>query len=149
MPRPDWDLESAGISIVVTLSEHLPPQASEKSGLTNLAQGSGRILFIHWPIEDGDPPDMTLMDLLTVFISNAIDEDRTVFIHCAAGVNRSALAAALVVRHRLNITGYAAGRLVQDARPGTLRNSDFLAFLDSLPVPDPLSHPARIAPWLT
>ena len=137
MPRPDWDLESVGVSIVVSLSEHLPPQASEKSGLTNLAAGDGRIMFLHWPIKDGAPPETGLQFLLTDFITNAIRSKRVVLLHCSAGVNRSALIAALVVRELQNLSGAEALSVVQTARPGTLRNEDFVQLLESLPRPNP------------
>lgn len=51
---------------------------------------------------------------------------------CAAGINRSAFVAALVVRNCAKITGKDAMAIVRRARPGTLTNTAFARYLEGL-----------------
>lgn len=131
MPWATWDLEGAGISLVVNLAANLSAHSGEKSGLTE-AHGGGRVGYLHWPLEDGDVPDRDILSLLVRIIGDGLDEGRGVLVHCSAGVNRSALVVALVVRQRTGCSGAEALALVQERRPGTLRNSSFVAYLEDL-----------------
>jgi hypothetical protein len=132
MPHDDWNLAGVGFSLVVSLSVHIPPHAGEKSGLRE-AHGGGSVCYVHWPFYDGDVPDVSMLNILESTIVQALAQERRVLVHCSAGVNRSALLVALVVRRRLGITGSDAVALVRAARPGTLRNSEFEQYVCGLP----------------
>jgi protein-tyrosine phosphatase len=134
MPGAQWDLATHDISLVVSLSANLPPQAGDKMGLGE-AQGRGQVVYLHWPIEDGNLPDLPTAALVVEVIRSALVQGRGVLVHCAAGSNRSALVVALVVREIQRVDGRTAAALVMETRPGTLRNRDFLVYLESLGAP--------------
>jgi hypothetical protein len=137
MPKPDWPLDEWAIGLVVSLSDHLPPQAARRSqwGTRGEAMGDGRIMFLHWPIEDGSLPNATLTHLLVSTITHARRLGLRVLIHCEEGRNRSALIASLVVRQILGVTGQEAVVVVRAARPGALTNRTFAKELALLEKP--------------
>lgn len=92
----------------------------------------GRALYV-WHFEDGELfPDR--LRTLASFIADMIDDGETVLVHCAAGVNRSGLVTALVVRELTGCSGLSARIQVQTMRPGALINRAYTKYLDDLPM---------------
>jgi hypothetical protein len=63
-------------------------------------------LLIHWPIKDGPLPRMSVLRPLAKLIASCIDDGASVFVHCAAGMNRSCL----VARPRPDRAGHERSR---------------------------------------
>lgn len=60
----------------------------------------------------------------------ALEEGKTVLIHCQAGINRSNLVASFVLMTRLDISGAEAIAMLRELRdPYILSNSDFEAYV--------------------
>ena len=137
MPRSDWDLVAEGVDLVISLSEHLPPQAARRFEWHTRggAAGNGRIVYAHWPIEDGPAPDMVRAQLVAGLASAGVAAGMTVLVHCQEGQNRSGLVAALAVRLMVGCSGQDAVALVRQARRGALRNTAFAAVVQALPAP--------------
>jgi len=135
MPQSDWDLEAFGVRLVVTLSDHLPPQAARRYewGTRGEAAGDGSIVFLHWPIEDGDLPDTTSCDLVVDTVCRFLVRGRPVLVHCNEGRNRSGLVVALAVRQLTGCSGSGAIDAVRSRRSGMLSNRAFVAALEGLP----------------
>lgn len=135
MPSPQWDLDAWGVALVVSLSDHLPPQAARRFewGTRGDAVGEGRLLFTHWPIEDGDLPELGRLHLVVSLVAAAARSGLRVLVHCQEGRNRSGLVAALVVRELTGCSGARAVEVVRAARPGMLGNRAFADFITPLP----------------
>ena len=56
----------------------------------------------------------------------------TVYVHCIAGINRSGLVTALVLREVLGLTGQQALDFVRSCRPGEVRNPVFENYLKEI-----------------
>lgn len=134
MPKPEWDLNTDGFQLVVSLADHLSPQAANRFewGTSGGAMGNGEMMFMHWPFQDGDLPDFKFLDFISNTLADAVRNDMKVLVHCYEGRNRAGLIAALTARKVLNISGPEAVKLVRDARPGMLYNKTFLKFVESL-----------------
>lgn len=131
LPERTWTLDEWGVGLVVTLTEELPPQAARR------LQEEGRsTMLLHWPILDGDRPDMDQALLVAGTAARAVESGTKVLVHCQEGWNRSGLVAALTVRELRGCTGKEALAQVQERRPGTLGNEEFAAALRELPAPD-------------
>lgn len=137
MPEPDWDLDAWGLRLVLTLSDHLPPQAARRFawGTAGDALERGRIVFWHWPIEDGPLPAWETAAYLADSVAAALALGWPVLIHCQEGRNRSGLLAALVVRTVTGCTGAEAVARVRAARPMCLANETFARALEALGPP--------------
>lgn len=137
MPAPWWDLSGWGLSVVVSVSDHLPPQAASRFewGTRGGAAGEGGVLFAHWPFEDGALPDLGLLDLVAGVVAAAVLGRRRVLVHCQEGRNRSGVVAALAVRQLSGCTGSEAVARVRRARPGMVSNREFSSYLEGLPAP--------------
>jgi protein-tyrosine phosphatase len=135
MPGDDWDLAGWGTSLVVSLSDHLPPQAARRFewGTRGGALGEGSVVFVHWPIEDGDLPDWDRASLVAGTVVNAVKLGLEVLVHCHEGRNRSALVTALALRELTGCSGEDAVAVLRAARPGVLSNSVFADALGALP----------------
>lgn len=135
MPEPDWPLDRWGVSLVVSVSEHLPPQAARRFewGARGDAHGQGAIVFIHWPFEDGPLPDLGLAELVVMPIVQALHRGRRVLVHCQEGRNRSGLIAALAVHAATGASGAACVEQIRAARAGMLTNRTFFDALVALP----------------
>jgi protein-tyrosine phosphatase len=85
--------------------------------------------YVHWPIEDGPPPDSVMLVALADLVRDLRKAGKQVLVHCAGGINRSGLlAAASLIRD-----GMAPGdaiRTVRDRRPGALSNQQFIRLLE-------------------
>lgn len=117
----DWDLAFQVASTVVSVGGESNPKVPD-----------GRALY-RWHFEDGELFPQRLMALAS-FITDLVDDGETVLIHCAAGVNRSGLVSALVVRELTGCSGLSARIQVQTMRPGALINPTYRKFLDDLPM---------------
>lgn len=135
MPAGSWPLEDWGVALVVSVADHLPPQAARRFawGTRGDAVGQGRIVFLHWPIEDGDVPPLVLAELVAGAVTDAVRGGLTVLLHCQEGRNRSGFVAALATRQLLSCSGSEALARVRSARPGMLSNRRFADALEQLP----------------
>lgn len=91
-PRPaaDLGLRNRGIDVVIDLT------------LPVLAGGPSRqqIMVLRHPIPDFDVPTETAMRALLDDIDRALDGDRTVYVHCEAGLGRTGtVVGCWLVRH--------------------------------------------------
>lgn len=137
MPGPDWDLDRCGVRLVVSLSEHLPPQAARRFewGTRGEASGDGRMLFLHWPFEDGPLPSWDSCAFVSQAVAWSVRQGWVSLVHCHEGRNRSGLIAALAVRELVRCSGSDALEAVRAARPGMLSNRTFADALTKLPPP--------------
>lgn len=119
----DWDLAFQVASTVVSVGGTMD---------TGCTVPDGRALYL-WHFEDGELFPQRLMALAS-FITDLVDDGETVLVHCAAGVNRSGLVSALVVRELTGCSGLSARIQVQTMRPGALLNPAYRKFLDDLPM---------------
>ena len=118
----DWDLAFQVASTVISVG-------GDGAGVK---VPDGRALY-RWHFEDGELFPQRLMALAS-FITDLVDDGETVLVHCAAGVNRSGLVSALVVRELTGCSGLSARIQVQTMRPGALINPAYRKFLDDLPM---------------
>ena len=134
MPNPGWDAENSGVDIIVSVADHTCPQAGRRFewGTRGDSAGAGRILYIHWPIEDGDLPQASLLGLIVEQISAGIRKGHTVLIHCQEGRNRSGLIAGLVLRNLYHISGREALTHIREKQIGAVSNKTFANYLENL-----------------
>ena len=133
MPAGDWDFPAANIGLLVTLSEHVPPQAARRYmwGTSGDAAGEGTILFIHWPIEDGDLPDERLLTVLVDTVVAAVRAGVNVYVHCFEGRNRSALVAGLAHQQLDGVSPAEALERLRSVRTGVLGNKAFAGLFEN------------------
>jgi hypothetical protein len=95
---------------------------------------SGR-MYVHWPIKDGPLPEIAALDGLAAMLAGWLSLGVGVFIHCDAGMNRSALVAARVLIEQ-GIDPKDAVALVRERRPGALSEeyADHLRSLEATSV---------------
>jgi dual specificity protein phosphatase-like protein len=84
-------------------------------------------LLIHWPIKDGPIPRLSVLRPLARLIASCIEDGASVFVHCAAGMNRSCLVAGLVLIEQ-GMSGSDAVERVRDRRKGSL-SDEYAAWL--------------------
>ncbi|MBW3601427.1 MAG: dual specificity protein phosphatase family protein [Actinobacteria bacterium] len=89
----------------------------------------GVAFYVHWPIDDGPPPDRAVLTALADLVDDLRRADKKVLIHCAAGINRSALLAAATLM-RSGIPAGEAIATVRKRRPGSLNNPEFVRRLN-------------------
>lgn len=84
--------------------------------------------YLRWRIEDGPAPEQALLVALADFVRDLRRNGKRTLIHCAGGMNRSALivAAALI---RDGMAPREAVALIRERRPGALSNSEFVTLL--------------------
>lgn len=122
-------LAARGIRIVANMETALDPDCS-------MRHESDGIIYLHYPFEDGPlPRDIARLNWFADGLATAVECGWPVLSHCGAGLNRSGLVSALIVRRVLNITGAKAVRVVRAARPWALSNQNFAAYLETLPAP--------------
>ena len=94
--------------------------------------------IVNWPISDSAQlPDLARLWSIAKLAATTIRRGRghgrtqrtSVLIHCAAGINRSALLTACVVMLLDKCDGTAAIRAVRTARQGTLENRHFAEYV--------------------
>jgi len=87
-------------------------------------------MYVHWPIKDGPVPDTSVLDSLAALIAAWLSRGVGVFIHCDAGMNRSALLTARVLIQQ-GVLPNDAVELVRERRPGSL-SEEYVDYLMSL-----------------
>lgn len=113
--KDDWkEIKKRGVTVVFDLEGYISSPVP------------GNILLIRWPIEDGDLPDLNLLEELAQLAYELIKKDQIVLIHCAAGVNRSSLLSGVILQKLgiSDVVGYLRSR-----RPGALSNLTFADYL--------------------
>lgn len=110
--------------------------------LTPTTMGTQRVMkpgstYIRWEIADGPLPDLVKLQSIAYGCGVALKAKRAVLVHCAAGINRSGLMCALIVRGVERCSGADAVAIVRTARPGALSNKVFADWLQTL---DPPAH---------
>jgi protein-tyrosine phosphatase len=113
--------EAVDVDVVVSL-QLVPPDYLPKDPDTE------QFLSVWWPIEDGPAPDAGLVRSLAAFISELLEQQRPVLVHCAAGNNRSGLIVARTLIERGRSPEEAIG-VVRQAIPTALSNPDFESWL--------------------
>jgi protein-tyrosine phosphatase len=93
------------------------------------------VAYLKHPIEDGELPDLVVLDGLVSTLAAAIREGRRTLVHCGWGRNRSGLVVALLLRELLGVDGRAAVLAVRERRHRALNNQVFADYLESLPAP--------------
>jgi protein-tyrosine phosphatase len=138
MPDPGWDLDRCGVRLVVSFSEHLPPHAARRFEWCTRgeASGDGRMLFLHWPFEDGPLPSWDACFFVSQAVAWSVRQGWVTLVHCQEGRNRSGLIAALAVRELARCSGIEAVAAVRAARSGTLSNRAFVEALENFQRPD-------------
>ncbi|HYR41831.1 MAG TPA: dual specificity protein phosphatase [Terriglobia bacterium] len=89
-------------------------------------------LYLYFPIEDADLPNLTRLDAVGDFGARLISGGHRILSHCGMGFNRSALVAGVIL-HKLGMTGSQAVERIRARRPGALFNEVFAEYLASLP----------------
>lgn len=98
--------------------------------------------YYHWDIPDAEmPDDLGRLNALVTQVCRTHALGGKVLIHCNAGVNRSGLVTALVVRQLKGLTGTEAIDLVRSKRPkgpfpNIICNPHFESYLNTLEKPD-------------
>lgn len=88
---------------------------------------------------DSPTEDTSLVDELVPRIVEALEEGGNVLIHCQAGINRSNLTAALVLREWKGLTSQQAVAMLREKRsPLVLANAGFERYLLGLDNPEPI-----------
>lgn len=119
----DWDIVFQQHDVVISLTSDPVPDVP-----------SGKI-HLKWPIEDGPVPDQEKLKSIVLAVLGCLAGGDRILVHCGAGVNRSGLVAALVMRAAAKLTGRQAAEHIRNCRPGALINSQFNAYLNDLPEP--------------
>lgn len=120
-------LDERHIAVVINMT-------NDKDSIA-LARGSGP--YMRAPILDGPLPYQGILDAVVTFAVTHIINGYPVLVHCAAGLNRSGLVNALIVRQIRGISGAEAIAHVRRARPGALFNETFVKYLETLAPPAP------------
>jgi protein-tyrosine phosphatase len=108
-------MRKAGIDVIVSLLTHEEASELALQGELTACQGAG-LLFLNHPIQDRSVPiNRTEFLAFVDCVSGLLREGKFVAIHCRAGIGRSSLLAASVLR-RLGINAASAFELVQSAR---------------------------------
>jgi hypothetical protein len=93
------------------------------------------MMYLTWHIVDGPLPDLILLYNTAELAANAVRRNVPTLVHCAAGLNRSALVASLAHKLLVGCSGAEAMALVRARRedPNCLSNQIFADWLRSLP----------------
>jgi len=120
----EWaPIANRGINIIVDLEgglDNIIPRVSPES-----------LLYICYPIIDGDLPRIDTMWKIAEFCANLIRwENKKLLSHCAAGINRSSLMNGMIL-HKLfpEWSGRKIVETIKKGRPGALTNKNFERFL--------------------
>lgn len=119
-PEPEDPFE-LGVRVVIAVSDSTPARSVPRHGL-----------LVHWPIKDGPIPPTEILDTLARFVATTVDSIGMVFVHCQAGLNRSALVTARVLMQR-GMTAQEAIDRVRAKRQGSL-GDEYAAWLLAHPI---------------
>jgi protein-tyrosine phosphatase len=89
-------------------------------------------VYMTWPIEDGPLPDLTQLAAIANATASGISRGKRTLVVCGAGLNRSGLVCALVVRLLYGMAGTDAVDFVQARRDFALCNEVFEAYVRTL-----------------
>jgi hypothetical protein len=117
-PEDPFDL---GATLVVSLTTGTSARSVPRNGV-----------LIHWPIKDGPIPPTEILDALVSFIDASMNANAVVYVHCQAGMNRSALVVARVLMER-GLSAEEAIALVRERRKGSL-SDEYAAWLLAHPI---------------
>jgi len=85
------------------LNEELPKEIDAVLNLSNEPPEfePGKKLWLWFPIDDGPFPGLKWLQMVVNVITDLLDADKTIYIHCAMGISRSTMvtAAYLMVKH--------------------------------------------------
>ena len=106
----DWVLKQ-GVKSIITMTEDPLPESWIRD-----------VKYLHVPTEDLSAPDMDKIDQAIDFIHEQIQNNKSVMVHCAAGIGRTGtiLACYLVKYHKLSATD--AIEKVRKERPGSIQS---------------------------
>jgi protein-tyrosine phosphatase len=126
-PPRGLSLFTAGFDVLVLCAEEHQPWEADFPGVE----------VIRAPNDDSGKP-MTKAQLKTADrearrVAKRLRQGRRVLVTCAMGLNRSGLVSALALHYRDGLPGRACIEIVQKARPGALRNPEFVRALAALP----------------
>jgi protein-tyrosine phosphatase len=121
-PEPEDPFE-LGATVVVCLTSGSSAHLVPRNGM-----------LIHWSIKDGPIPDVETLKGVTSLVLTRLDAGDAVYIHCQAGMNRSALVTAYVLMER-GMSAAEAIDLVRKRRSGALSDeyADWLLSQDVRP----------------
>jgi hypothetical protein len=129
-PEPGSDIRGSGFQVLVLCADEyqIPAREFQNPGLT-----------MHVPLDDSGPPPTLeeverARDASRVCAGQILHGANTLFT-CRQGRNRSGWVLALTYRLVHRVTGHEARVLVQQKRRHALTNRYFVAYLDSLGVP--------------
>lgn len=128
----DWDQVWKLVDVAVSLGSR--PQ----SLCPDLPTGRAHVA---WNIEDGPVPDERTLRTLSWAVADWVEGGRRVLVHCGAGINRSGLLTALVVRLLTGQSGQAAAEHVRQRCPDALVSREFSGYLNGLPALEEESFP--------
>lgn len=108
--------------------------------------GRGAANQIRNAIPDGELPnpqiDLNELEALVSNLCDALLDGRKVLVHCGAGINRSGLVAAMVMRRLFGLSGVDATAYIRARRgPEALSNPWFASYLASLGPCEALRRP--------
>lgn len=120
----DWSiLEAHGIDTVIDM----------EGGLDEcIPTVPGKCLYIYFPIEDEELPNLPRLDAVATLGATLIASGHRVLSHCGMGFNRSALVAGRIL-HRLGMSGPDVVERLRERRAGALFNQIFASHLAELP----------------
>jgi protein-tyrosine phosphatase len=104
-PEDPFDL---GATVVVCLASGTSVRSVPRDGV-----------LVHWPIEDGPIPDPETLRGVASLIASCLRSGAVVYVHCQAGMNRSALVTARVLMEQ-GMTAEEAIEAVRERRRGSL-----------------------------
>ena len=121
----DWGpiVRQHDFSVVIDLEEGLD---------AGIPASPDRVIYIYFPFADEAMPTLHKLHAIARLGAALMAHGERVLVHCAMGLNRSALLAGLVLVHN-GATGEAAVARLQQRRPGALYNAVFAEYLASQP----------------
>ena len=129
-PEPEDPFE-LGATVVVTLTSGTTARAVPRHGV-----------LIHWPIKDGPIPPLEVLEGVVSLIVTTMNAGAVVYVHCQAGLNRSALVVARVLMAS-GMTAQQAIDRVRERRSGAL-GDEYADWLLSNP-PGAPDHQASVS----
>jgi hypothetical protein len=127
-PHP-YDLIEEGLYV----GRYVPEPPPGTDAVLNLCPGQDmyEVEVSLWePIRDGPPaPSLEWLRRMVEFIDTQRQAERTVYVHCAAGVSRSGMVSTAYLMYEHNWTRDQALEFVQSKRPIVLPNPAFMQLL--------------------
>jgi len=106
-PEPE-DPFDMGATVVVCLASGTSVRSVPRDGV-----------LVHWPIKDGPVPEPETLRGIASLVAVCLRSGAVVYIHCQAGVNRSALVAARILMEQ-GMTAEQAIETVREQRRGSV-----------------------------